>query len=105
MTNQIFFAFTKQKRRMLFYLSALVFFILAPILILYSLGYNVDFQTGRFLRTGGIFLKASPGGFSVLLNGNPVREIGLLSSGALLVNLRPDLYVVRIEKKGYRPWQ
>lgn len=101
----MFFSFTKQRRRTIFYLAVLIFFVLAPVLILYSLGYNVDFRTGKLLRMGGIFVKAAPNGFRVILNGKPITESRLLFSGALIVNLRPDLYVVRVEKDGYRPWQ
>lgn len=96
---------TKTKRRIIFYLAILVFFILAPLIILYSIGYTVDVKTRTILSTGGIFVKTNQAGFKLYINNTLERETSFLSTGALVTDLKPDLYVVRIEKEGFRSWQ
>lgn len=97
--------FPKAQRRVIFYLGSLLFLLLAPLIVLYSLGYNFDLKTGHVVRTGGIFIKTNQNNFRVFINNNAVKEGGLLSFGALVTNLAPDLYSVRVEKDGFRPWQ
>lgn len=76
-----------------------------PLIVLYSIGYNFDLKTGHVVRTGGIFIKTNQNSFKLFINNNLAKESGVLSFGALVANLKPDLYSVRVEKEGFRPWQ
>lgn len=99
------FPLSKARRRIIFYLAALLFVVAAPLIIFYSIGYNVDIKTRQLLRTGGIFVKTNQIGFKLFINGVLARETGIISRGALVTDLKPDLYVVKVEKEGFKPWQ
>ena len=56
---------TLQKRRILYSFFILLFFILAPILISYSLGYRYNLTKGIIEKTGVIFIKSFPKNASI----------------------------------------
>ena len=96
---------TKTKRRIIFYLAVFLFAVFTPLVALYSTGYKFDFKTRQLLSTGGVFVKTNQVGFKVFINGELAKQTNFFSSGALVIDLKPDLYLVRIEKEGFRPWQ
>src|SRR3989338_1581084 len=96
---------TKTKRRIIFYLSVLIFLVITPAVILYSLGYYYNLKNQTLIKTGGIFLKSSnTSGYQVFLNGNFAKETSFITSGALLGNLDAKEYSVEIKKDGFLPW-
>lgn len=94
----------KNTRRKIFYLFGFIFLVAAPLLIAYSLGYTLDITNRTIEKTGGIFIKSYTPRVSILLNGALVRDTSLLSGSALLTNLTPDRYELKIEKEGYHSW-
>ncbi|MDO8560687.1 MAG: hypothetical protein Q7R91_00540 [bacterium] len=96
---------TKAKRRIIFYLVVLLFAVVAPFIALYSRGYNFDFKTRQIISTGGILVKTDQAGFKIFINDVLAKQVAFFSYGALVIDLRPDLYSVRIEKDGFKPWQ
>lgn len=84
---------------------AVLFAMVAPLLVLYSRGYVLDFRNRGFTSTGGIFIKTSQSGARVFINTEPAAETSFISYGALVTNLVPKRYAIRVEKDGYRPWQ
>lgn len=61
-------ALPKIRRRIFFYASLAAFVVIAPFLILYSLGYTLDMRQRTVKETGGIFIKTNQAGFTVSLN-------------------------------------
>ncbi|MFY9461580.1 MAG: hypothetical protein WAP51_00050 [Candidatus Sungiibacteriota bacterium] len=96
---------TKAKRRIIFYLVVLLFLVITPLVALYSTGYKFDLKTRQLLPTGGIFIKTNQAGFKVFINGELAKQASFFSNGALVIDLKPDLYLVRIEKEGFKSWQ
>lgn len=94
----------RKTRRKLFLLLVLAFAAISPLLITYSLGYRINFSHGSLEKTGGIFIKSKTPRLSLFLNGVFTKETSLLSGGALLTKIKPDSYLLRLEKKGYQPW-
>jgi len=95
---------TKQTRRRFFYLLTAAFLLLIPLIILYSLGYMIDFSKIRIEKTGGIFIKSKNHGVAVFLDGSFVKETPLLTNGTILTNIRPRTHLIRLEKSGFNPW-
>lgn len=95
---------TLRMRRILFYGLAALFVTVAPLLFAYSLGYRFDFTARAVEKTGGIFVKSKLTRLSVFVNGSFARETSLISRGALITNVAPGNYLIRIEKEGYQPW-
>ncbi len=95
---------TRLNRRFFFYLLAAFFLLLAPLIIGYSLGYNFSFTQKLVTQTGGIFVKSKTPRLSLFLNNGFVKSTSLLSGGALLTDLSPGSYLIRMEKEGHVPW-
>lgn len=93
---------TKTKRRVLFYLAILIFLLLLFPVILYSLGYGIgsDF---RLHKTGGVFIKASESGASVIID-KKNKNTSLLANSALIKNLLPGAHQTTVEKDGFWKW-
>lgn len=102
MINQINSMLTKTKRRVLFYLALLIFLLLSAPVIFYSLGYGIgsDF---KFHKTGGIFIKASESGASVIID-KKNKNTSLLTNSALIKNLLPGEHLVSVGKDGFWKW-
>ncbi len=97
-------ALEKPLRRKIFYLMVALFGVVAPLIVLYSQGYIVDFKSRGFVSTGGIFVKTSQPGARVLVDAERSGETSFISHGALVTNLLPKRYTVRVEKDGFQPW-
>lgn len=98
-------AFDKSTRRKIFYAMAALFAIVVPLALLYSRGYVVDLKRRGFVATGGIFVKTVQSGAKVYIDDEFSKETSFLLHGALVTNLIPRRYTVRVEKEGYQPWQ
>lgn len=95
----------QKKRYFLFYAFTLLFFIAAPILAAFALGYTIDFSHISIEKTGGIFLKLTRrGAIAISLDGSPTRETSFLSRGALLTKIPRGTHLVRVEQEGHHPW-
>src|SRR3989338_4740166 len=98
-------ALDKSTRRKIFYGMVALFAIIVPFALLYSRGYIVDLQSRGFVATGGIFVKTTQSGAKVFIDDEFSKETSFLLHGALMTNLLPRRYTVRVEKEGYQPWQ
>ncbi|MBU4482162.1 PEGA domain-containing protein [Patescibacteria group bacterium] len=94
-------SFTLTHRRILYSLFFLVFFITAPIVILWAEGYRYNFSQHRLQKTGVLFLESKPARAEIYLN----NKLQNAKTTARLKNLLPDEYLVEIKKEGYQPWQ
>lgn len=95
----------QKKRYFLFYALVLFFFVAAPLLAAFALGYTVNFALVSIEKTGGIFLKSTRrGNIAVMLDGSLAKETSFFSRGALLTEISSGMHLVRIEKEGYYPW-
>jgi len=108
-------------RRFLYTFFILLFFVLAPLLIIYAQGYRFDFSRNRMVKTGGLSIDSAPRNAQVYLNGNYTEPnwierrlvffktfFGMRKMGgdtpAIFQNLIPDTYQITVEKDGYYPW-
>ncbi|MBI4122747.1 MAG: PEGA domain-containing protein [Parcubacteria group bacterium] len=96
---------TKRTRTLLFFSLVLLFSVVAPALILYSLGYRVDWQEGSIAQTGGLYIKTDPANAVISINGKQEKKTDFLFGELFVDNLLPGTYAVKIEKEGYKPWQ
>lgn len=84
-----------------FYFSVVLYFLLLPIVLSYSLGYNIDYKALKVYKTGLISLKTQPQGALVYLNGNLLPN----PTPTSIEELKPGEYNVEIKKEDYYPWQ
>lgn len=95
---------TKRQRTTIFTVLTLAFFIITPVIILFSQGYLFDLKNIRLVQAGGIFIKSQPESTLItvqaLPNGKPKTiqaKTSLLGSGGTLIkNLLPQKYLVSV---------
>ncbi len=76
------------------------FFVISPILILYTAGYRFDLKTFQVKKTGVLTIDVEPNDARIFLN-----DIALTKSLPIrLPNRAPGSYALRIEKDGYLSW-
>ncbi len=92
---------TKSAKLILFIFSVIVFLVLAPVLVLYNMGYRYDWATESLQKTGGLFLSSTPARATILLDG---AKQGPTTNG-YLSSLTPKIYTAKIELSGYLPWE
>jgi len=95
---------TKKTKTTLFFSLVAIFIIIAPLLILYSQGYRFDFQKGKIIRTGGLFLKISPSGSNVYIDHRLTKKTNFVFDSVFLNNLLPKKYHILVKKDGYYSW-
>ncbi|MFH1472996.1 MAG: hypothetical protein ABIF06_01095 [bacterium] len=95
---------SKRKRLGYLVLSCLLFVILAPSAILYARGYRLT-DSFEITRTGGLYASVGLSGAQVYLDNVLVKETGIFQKGALIQNLKPDTYTIRVEKDGLHSWE
>ena len=94
---------TIKTRRKLFWLSVLIFLIIAPPIALYSSGWRLTYDF-KIKMTGGLFVAVPESGASVYLNGKFIKSTNFLQSGVFVQNLTQGPYSVMISKDGHWPW-
>lgn len=94
----------KKIRRRFLYILILAFFVVAPLLVAYSLGYTISIPRHSISQTGGIFIKSRTPRLTIFLNSQFMKETSLFYGGALLSGIESGTYLLRIEKAGYTPW-
>ncbi|MCP6718109.1 MAG: hypothetical protein KJI70_00995 [Patescibacteria group bacterium] len=78
----------------------------APILTLYVQGYRFDFENKKLTQTGGFFIKTiQPKQADIYLDGKFFQTTDFFFSSALIENLLPKKYNVKIQKNDYRTWE
>lgn len=96
----------KKIHRTILFFSFTGLSVLASILIIYySQGYRIDFENRKITLTGGLFIGTTEAGTRILLDGEFKKQTDFLLKRALISNLLPGEYEVRLEKTGFIPWE
>jgi hypothetical protein len=88
-------------RKLSFWLLFFLFFIFAPTLVYYSLGYKFDWQNKKFIKTGIIYIKSRPSGATIFLNKKILRE----TTPCAIRNILPGKYNLLIKKEDFYTYQ
>lgn len=95
---------TKRTRRIFFWALVFLFAAVTPAIIGYSVGYRFDWEAKKIVITGSLFIKAKPSQARIFLNEKFEKETSLFWNTALISNLKPKIYGIRVEKDGFWPW-
>lgn len=95
---------SKKIRLIIFISLVLTYFIAAPILIYYALGYRFNFDTQSVVTTGGFYLKIWPQETTILVDQKAIRQTSIFSNEELIQSLLPKKYNIAVEKNGYFTW-
>lgn len=95
---------TKKTRLIILLLCVVCFFVLAPYIVFYSLGYRVDFLRMKITATGGIYIKAAPLPLEISID-SKIQKPGFFANSVFAQNLLPKSHAVLIKKDGYYDYQ
>lgn len=92
---------TKKTRLIILLVCALFFLVITPSIVLYSLGYRMDFEQKKIVATGGIYLKTWPQSAEVFIDSKLSGKTNMFSGSVFVQNLLPKRHDVLIKKDGY----
>lgn len=95
----------RRKRYLIIGILALLFFITAPLIVFYSLGWRLDFRTLKISQPGILYFKTFPNSVEIFVNGKLKKKTDFLFSAAMVENLSPAKYDVELKKDGFYPWK
>ena len=96
---------TKRTRTALFFSLVLLFSTATPALILYSLGWRIDWKERKVAQTGAFYFRTDPANAAIFINNKTRKKTDFLFGTLLIDNLLPGIYDVKIEKEEYGTWQ
>lgn len=92
---------TKKTRLIILSICVLLFLIITPCLIFYSLGYRFDYKNKKIFATGGIYVASQTSGANILIDSKEGQRIGLFSDFIFVQNLKPGIHNVVAQKQGF----
>lgn len=96
---------TIKTRLIILAVCVMLFLVVTPYIVLYSLGYRVDFENLAIMATGGIYVHATPTDATVTVDGAQAQSVNLFSTAVFMQNLLPKNHTVSITKTSYFPYQ
>ncbi|RMD50419.1 PEGA domain-containing protein, partial [Candidatus Parcubacteria bacterium] len=91
----------KSLRRIIFWLFVIAFFIISPLIILYTSGYRYNPHSGRLVKTGVLTIDSDPRGATIKLN----NELQEKKTPTTIKQLLPGTYELTVEKENYKAWR
>ena len=88
-------------RRITYALFFTIFFIVSPLLILYSLGYRYNFSTNNIEKNGAFYIKSYPKNADIYINNEKNKK----KTPNQIININPNTYKLKVEKEDYIPWE
>ncbi|MGH7239503.1 MAG: hypothetical protein ACREHG_05490, partial [Candidatus Saccharimonadales bacterium] len=82
-----------------------LFVVVTPYLVLYSLGYRINFAKATVSTTGGIYVRAWPSPNTVTIDGKSGSPTNFFANDSFLQNLTPGIHQVSVTKPGYFDYQ
>lgn len=92
---------TKKIRLIILLVCVVCFFVVAPVLVLYSMGYRFDFEKMKVTLTGGIYVRTYPAADKILIDFKITEKPGMFSNSVFVQSLLPSNHTVLAKKSGY----
>ncbi|MEK7663952.1 MAG: PEGA domain-containing protein [Patescibacteria group bacterium] len=96
---------TLKTRLTILLLLVFLFLVVTPYLVLYSLGYRIDFKNQKIVATGGIYVRVQPSTANITIDNKINDATGVFSNSIFVQNLLPGEHSVSIKKDGYHDYQ
>lgn len=95
----------RKKRYIVIGILAFFFFITAPLIVSYSLGWRIDFITFKISQPGILYFKIFPNSVQISINGKIKKKTDFLFGSAMVEKLSPAKYDVELIKDGFFSWK
>lgn len=83
----------------------MLFFIIAPVSVFYSLGFRINFKQQSVHSTGGIFVHSWTVNGNYILNGVNRGGSNLLDRNQFFQGLQEGIYKLEMLRDGYTAWE
>ncbi|MDP2812659.1 MAG: PEGA domain-containing protein [bacterium] len=91
----------KTIRRLTYSIFFLLFFIIAPILTMYAIGYRYDFKNGNLEKNGAFYVKSYPKGANIFIDGQKIDK----ETPTQITSVKSGTYNLMVKKNLYAPWE
>lgn len=88
-------------RKALFFLFVGIFFVSAPLVVLYTAGYRFNRTNNTVSQTGTLSIASTPRGAASYVNGEDIND----ATPAVLQRLSSGTRTVKLTKDGYHDWE
>jgi hypothetical protein len=92
---------TKKTRLIILTICVACFFVIAPVLVFYSMGYRLDFEKKKIVATGGIYVRTYPAADQIIIDSKISQKPGIFANSIFVQSLLPKDHTVSINKNGY----
>lgn len=92
---------TKKTRLIILLVCVASFFVIAPVLVAYSMGYRFDLENMKITSTGGIYVRSFPSPEQVIIDSKIIEKPGMFSNATFTQSLLPKDHTVLVKKTGY----
>ena len=93
-------------KKIFFWVLAILFFLTAPIVVLYTMGYRFSPERGIFIYSGSVTIKPTPREVNVFIDGKQVPKgiINFLNYSYHVDGLHPGEHSLKVEAPDYYSW-
>ena len=92
---------SKKTRLIILFICVVCFFIAAPVLVAYSMGYRFDFERLKVVATGGIYVRTFPAAGQITIDSDISEKPGMFANYIFVQSLLPKNHTVLVKKSGY----
>jgi len=92
---------TKKTRLIILIVCVVLFFVVAPVLVMYSMGYRYDFAKAKIVATGGIYVRTFPTADQISIDSAKAQKPSIFANSVFTQNLMPGDHSVLIKKEDY----
>lgn len=95
----------KRTRIIILTVCIALFLIVSPWIVLYSMGYKINFETMEILATGGIYIRTTPQASEVIIDEKMSEKPKMFSDSVFVLDLIPKEHSILVKKEGYFDYQ
>ncbi len=95
---------SKKTRLIILFSCVVCFFVIAPILVAYSMGYRLDLEKKEIVGTGGIYVRTFPPAEQVIVDSKISAKPGIFSNAIFVQSLLAKEHTVFVAKEGYHDY-
>lgn len=97
---------TTTQRRLYLLVFIILFFITAPIIVLFAKGYRFDAVNNIFVYSGSFTIKSVPRDIDIYIDDKKQSKnaLSVINGSYTLNGIKPGKHVISCEKEGYTSW-
>lgn len=95
----------QRTRLTIFLFLSILFILVAPSAVFYSLGWRFDWKTKNIIQPGVFYFRVWPKNVQIYLNGNLEEKTDFFFGSTLVENLLPGNHNIEIKKEGFHSWE